>query len=42
MAAAEANPLLVLDQHQLTEKKKHFVILSEAFDLDTLHPWVTV
>ena len=42
MVAAEADPLLVLNQHQLTEEKKHFVILNEEFDLDILHPCAIV
>ena len=39
---SKANPFVVPSQHQLTEEKKHFVILNEEFDLYLLHPCVIV
>lgn len=42
MVTAEADPFVLLNQHQLTGEKKHFVILNEKFDLYILYPCVII
>lgn len=42
VVTAKANPLVVPNQHQLTEGKNHFVILNEEFDLYILYLCIIV